>query len=65
MAKMKEKLLEIQSEAYDSGYNNGYYDAVYSLSWECGDCENRYDPSVMKCPNEFLHKARLNNHDQH
>jgi hypothetical protein len=54
----KEKL-----DTYDSGYNNGYYDAVYSLSWECGDCGNRYDPSITKCPNEYIHKAYLNSHD--
>jgi hypothetical protein len=55
MGKMKETLLD----SYDRGYNNGYYDAVAEMSWQCGDCGNRYDRSVMNCPNKFLDKAIL------
>lgn len=63
MGKMKKHQLDI----YDSGYNNGYFDAVMEMAWQCGDCNNWYDRSVQNCPNTFLDKAslKLNNRQSH
>ena len=63
MAKMKKTQLDI----YDSGYTNGYYDAVMDMAWECSDCGNTYDSSVKQCPNEYLNKAafKYNNKQSH
>ena len=63
MGKMKDKLLEGYSEGYDNGFKNGYSSAVEEMLWSCGDCGNRYDPQVFSCPNTYLHKATLGNHD--
>lgn len=63
MGKMKQQQMDI----YDSGYNNGYFDAVMEMSWQCGDCGNWYDPTVTSCPNTYLNKAsfKLDNKVSH
>lgn len=60
MAKIKEKVLD----HYDSGYKNGFYDGVSEFLWECGDCGNKYEPTVIVCPNYIWHKAILGKHNE-
>jgi hypothetical protein len=62
MGKMKDKLLEAHSEGYDEGYKNGFSSAVEEMSWECGDCGNRYDSLISSCVNTLIHKANLGKH---
>jgi hypothetical protein len=60
MGKMKEKVID----SYDTGYKNGFYDGVAQFIWECGDCGNKYEPTITTCPNYVLHKAILGVHSE-
>ena len=34
---------------------------IQDITWECGDCGNRYDYSISGCPNSLLDKLIINN----
>lgn len=55
---------EAKLDRYDSGYKNGFYDGVAEFIWECGDCGNKYESTVLVCPNHVLHKAILGKHNE-
>lgn len=38
----------------------GYRKALDDTSWDCGDCGNRYEATVTRCPNNLIHQANNN-----
>jgi hypothetical protein len=37
----------------------GRLQGVADSSWECGDCKNVYDATVVRCPNQLLDAAQV------
>lgn len=40
-------------------YARGRLQGVTESGWTCGDCENVYDASVDRCPNQLLDAAQV------
>ena len=38
-------------------YMDGYIAGIYATSWTCLDCDNIYDTTVDRCPNDILDGA--------
>jgi hypothetical protein len=40
-------------------YARGRLQGVIDSGWACGDCENVYDATVDRCPNQLLDAAQV------
>ena len=40
-------------------YARGRLQGIIESGWTCGDCENVYDASVDRCPNQLLDAAQV------